>query len=369
MQHSSAAVAFVVALMLAPNAFAQTGTAIAVLPRSIDVALAGEPPCSASFCKSIVRYQNKGLIGITEYDTAPPCKFKDSGTWTPGTDIQPTDDGKPAGTVDVSQPAFQGPPPAGCDDSGGPYLYKPIYFKWTLHKNLTAVANFGPTATFNSRWQTKDGLYDVNYSFQITVPVVRPKGETSTFVRWDGSKGKWKVTLKCCAAPIEDDPEFDFRGETIREVFLSETNGCSIETPHPPNSTVIRSGPPGSFGDSVGWDSCTVHFARCEKRTPCGFGIRQQMQIHSPADAPGTFVNYGDQPNYLSSIIEGRIISNSAGKLSFRAGYGAVTSQRTTPLSPGPDTRQQHEFVSDKLGCFANLLDFQLYLKMVDKKC
>src|ERR1022692_4807274 len=102
-------------------------------------------------------------------------------------------------------------------------------------------------------------------------------------------------------------------------------------------------------------------------KTPCGFGVRQQMQIMSPADT--TFTNYGSQPNFLSSIINGRIIVNSAGRLSLRNGIGTITSQRSTPLSSGPNTRQEQQFLSDKLSCFSRGYDVLLYLKMLNSPC
>jgi hypothetical protein len=267
--------------MLALPAQSETRTSVAVVPVASTLAdpLAGAPPCTATFCKSIVRYQNKGLIAVTEYNTAYPCKYIDHGTWTPGTGIQPTDKGTPAGTVDVSQPAFKGPTPPGCADSGGPYYYKPIYFKWTLRKNLTAVSHYGPTAAFSSNWKTKDGQYDIPYSFQITVPVVRPKGEKTQWAGWNnkfllgvsGTVGEWIQTLE----PPDDDKSFDFSGETVRERFIGGSGSCPIP-PVPragqtskgsswPVESGNKWGPDGvGFGDEA--DSlCAIVYAQCIK--------------------------------------------------------------------------------------------------------
>jgi hypothetical protein len=107
-------------------------------------------------------------------------------------------------------------------------MYAPLYFDWTLHKNLTAILGYGPTATFNSEWDTNDGVYMVPYSFQITLPVVRPIGETISWQGFtgfigNGLVGQWLQTLK----PPTNDPSFDFTGETVQESFLS-SRGVTI---------------------------------------------------------------------------------------------------------------------------------------------
>ena len=100
----------------------------------------------------------------------------------------------------------------------------------------------------------------------------------------------------------------------------SDQNSCPGNASVDPSMGVVNSGPPGSFHDLIGFDPCVVHYARCLKKPGCGFVIKQQMEINSPADPPNTFFPYGSAPNTLSSRIDGSIIVNLAGKLTFRSG-------------------------------------------------
>ena len=396
MHYVRAAVVLLAAMTFSLTALGQTRSAIFIFtpPSSAVVPFAGLPPCPGSYpayyCTPtpIVRYTNTALFGTTEYtETVDPdtglldCQYLDYGTWTVTSTVLPKASvgpyaGQYAGVASQGTP-FAGPPPTPAN--GGPctgtvgsatYMYLPIDFNWQLERNDTAVPNYGPSATFTAQW-TGEILCTSGCStnFVVTVPVVRPTGETSTFLFWQNSYGKWQVTLQ----PPDDDPTFDFTGEKVNEVYLNDQNSCPVDVPHAPSSTVVglgrfaSAGAPGSFGDSVGWDPCIVEYVRCVKRTPCGFGIQQQMQIMSPADT--TFTNYGSAPNYLSSVIYGNIYVNLAGKLSVRNGIGNVTSQRSTPLSSGPNNRQVQQFPSDKLSCFSSLVGFQLYLKLLGSSC
>jgi hypothetical protein len=308
---------------LAPGAGSAPGVGLAPLD--------GAPPCTAAFCKSIPRYENKGIVAITEYDTIPPCKYIDHGQWDPGTNLEPTSAGKPAGTVDVSEPAFIGPVPPGC--TGGTYYYAPIYFKWTLRKNLTAVSGYGPTAKFISDWFTKD-LFNT-YTFQVTVPVVRPMGETTEWLGFGRfglvPVGQWQQTL----VPKPADAPFDFSGEEVKERFVGGTNSC--RTPKFNVGTQAASRSTGSswpvralnkWGpDGVGFGGesdaiCAMHYARCVQPTGC-FGTKlQQMAIKSPADR--NYTDYG-KTNILLWGLTGGVIPGGQGLglvESARAGQG-----------------------------------------------
>jgi hypothetical protein len=150
---------------------------------------------------------------------------------------------------------MEGPTPPGCDGSGGPYYYSPIYFRWDLHKNLTAVAHHGPVATFAATWYSPAGCqsapancdYIEPNSFEINVPVVHPIGETTAFIGWLGTTvSRWQQTLQCCDSGNNGDGQFDFVGDCVREsiyqvpipltiptVFGLRTinNGCFGQTP------------------------------------------------------------------------------------------------------------------------------------------
>jgi hypothetical protein len=303
------------------------------------VPLDGAPPCTAAFCKSIPRYQNKGIVIATEYDTTPPCKYIDHGQWESGNNVKPTSAGKPAGTIDVSQPPFVAPAPPGCT-GGGPYYYAPLYFKWTLRRNLTAVPQYGPTATFTSDWYTKDGFIFNVYTFQITVPVVRPMSETTEWLGFGGlgafglglvPVGQWQQTL----VPKPEDAPFDFSGEEVKERFVGGTNSCptlkfNVGTQAASRSTgsswpvraLNKWGPDGvGFGgepDAI----CAMHYARCVQPTGCIGTKFQQMAIKSPADQD--YTDYG-QTNILLWGLTGGVIPGGQGLglvSSARAGQG-----------------------------------------------
>ena len=349
MRYSGACILLAAVVTFPLTALAQTTTAIHVfVERGAVAPPSGAPPsCTATYCTSISRYTNTAIYGITEFQTNyPTCTFISAGHWTAGANIQPTDKGTPAGTVDVSKPAFTGPTPPGCDGSGGPYKYGPIYFDWTLHKNLTAVPDYGPTASFNSNWYTDDGNYNIPFSFQITVPVVRPKGETNRFESWNGAKSRWRVTL----VPPDDDPSFDFTGETVQETYVSDQDTCLASGASVANSTVVKNGPPGNFGDSVGYDACVVEYARAVRKTPCGYSIKQKMEISAPSDG-GAFTQYS--MNDLRAEVTGWVDTYPG-----QMGIGQVSGQRVTPLSAPPPASKQ--FITYRIDCLRSLFGFKL---------
>ena len=91
MRYLRAAVALVAAMMFSSTALGEKRTAIAVIPDPAGrMTLDGAPPCTATFCASKPRYKNKGLLGITEFETNfPTCTFISAGAWKRGTNIQP----------------------------------------------------------------------------------------------------------------------------------------------------------------------------------------------------------------------------------------------------------------------------------------
>ncbi len=196
-----------------------------------------------------------------------------------------------------------------------------IYYERTEHNNKSARSPSpeGPVDIFTYKWDVPPYISQT-LSPDIAVPVVRPIGETNTFEGWNEGYGKWRVTL----VPPTDDPTFDFTGEKVQETFLSDNDSC-VGPVSPPNAITIKNGPPGDFGDSVGYSACVVEYARATKKTPCGYRIQQKMEINAPSDGDAT---YAYSLNTLIAKITGRVIY-STGQLAI----GNVTSQRTTPLS------------------------------------
>ncbi len=348
MHYLRAAVALVAAMTFSMTALGERRTAIAVFtgPSGGVAPPDGAPPCVSTFCTSIpTRYKNTFIIGITEYETTYPCFYIDHGQWTPGTNIQPIDKGTPAGTVDVSELAIVGPTPPGCTAAGGPYLYAPLYFDWTLHKNLTWYLGYGPTAFFQSNWYTKDG-WNLPYSFQITVPVVRPIGETISFkgftgVIGNGLVGQWLQTL----TPPTDDPSFDFTGETVQEDLSASIGNCLSPpaklvplagTTRPPSTFPVENGPPGQWVDGVGFgdeadSACAVLYNFCYQPSGCLMTRTQTTAIKSDADFADAFTKYGGV-NRLTAGLLGRILPVA---LPFQSpqGFGRIFSSRQSTES------------------------------------
>jgi hypothetical protein len=349
-----------VALMAAMTFFLTANIAIArkavIRPLSPN-AVAGIAPLAGT----MVKRQTKTFIaGLAEIDPDTCIEVAlpgGAGTWT--FTLNPM-----FGTTSTKiEKGTAGPGPC----AGDTFTFNDIYYTWTAHNNHTTTPNQGPTDIFNATWSTPDGLFNDPFVFHIITNPVRPKGETTALQNWLDSFGIWTVTLQCCAPPDKDDAAFDFTGETVNEVFLSDQNSCPGNASVNPSMGTVNSGPPGSFHDKVGFDPCVVHYARCLKKAGCGFVIKQQMEINSPADPPNTFFPYGTAPNTLSSRVEGGIIVNLAGKLTSRSGDGQITSQRSTPQSQNDP--QSHEFPSSLLSCFGKAQDLQFYLAMIDKRC
>lgn len=306
---------------------------------------------------TMVKRQTETFIaGIAEINP-DTCAFINSGSWT--FTLNPTF-GKTTTRVE-SGTAATGQPCA-----GHTYNFAKIFYTWTAHNNHTTTPNKGPTDIFNATWKTPDGMFNDPFVFNIITNPVRPRGETSILESWLGNKGIWKVTLVCCAPPDKDDAAFDFSGETVFETFLSDNNSCPDVGPATASTVPVHDGPPGLFHDRIGFSPCAVHYERCIKKAGCGYVIKQQMGINSPADPPNAFVDYGSAPNTLSQRIEGSIIGTKGTNPAF-FGSGIVTSQRSTPLSQ--NNPQSHEFISSKGSCFTGLQDFILSVRMTGKSC
>jgi hypothetical protein len=360
-----AAVALVAAMMYSLSAAGQTRPAakIGTIPGKVAIRRLSPNPVSPNVAGTKIPKRNVPtfIAGLAEIDP-DTCKEVPlpggAGTWT--VTLNPmfgaTSTKIETGTAAPGQPC-----------AGDTFTFNDIYYTWTAHNNHTTTPNQGPTDIFNATWSTPDGEFNDPFVFNVVTHPVRPKGEISTLVNWLDSKGIWEVTLQCCAPPDDDDAAFDFTGETVNEVFQSDQNSCPDVGSSNPSMGTVNSGPPGLFHDRVGFDPCAVHYERCIKKHGCGFVIKQQMEINSPADPSNTFFPYGSAPNTLSSRIEGSIIVQLAGKLSVRDGIGQVTSQRSTPLSQNDPV--PHDFPSDKLSCFASGTDFILYLRMLDLPC
>jgi hypothetical protein len=276
-----AAVALVAVMTFSLTALGQTPRAakVGAIRRTGGGMAPASQPFDARIHDKITRYQKTPIYGLTEYNP-DNCMGIDIGMWSPPTDLNPS----MSGTID-STTNLQGKLDNG-DCPNTTFTFAVIQFTWTAHNNKTAIPSLGcpldqsttcPVAVFSSIWTTKDHCCDVQDEFDISVPVVRPKGETSTLEKWQDSMGIWKVTLM----PPSDDSTFDFTGETVNEVFLSDQNSCPGNASVDPSMGVVNSGPPGSFHDLIGFDPCVVHYARCLKKPGFWFVIKQQMEINS----------------------------------------------------------------------------------------
>jgi hypothetical protein len=58
----------------------------------------------------------------------------------------------------------------------GTFPFAAIYYEWTAHNNQRI------TDTFNATWTSPDNT--IQFTFNITVPVVRPDHEETVFERW-----------------------------------------------------------------------------------------------------------------------------------------------------------------------------------------
>jgi hypothetical protein len=376
MRYLGAAAAFVAAMTFSLTALGQTHRAVKV-GVMITRAGAGLAPQikrtgddsanqGGTIYDTIERYGDpKFIISFTEYNP-DTCAEVSPGVWSPPSGVNPA-----KGNIIDFESTGTGMLANG-DCPGMTFTFAQILFAWTAHNNKTAFPDncpLGPPTScpvtvFNSTWSTPDHVFVEPYEFQITVPVVRPIGEKSAFVGWVGSKGIWTVTLQ----PPDDDSSFDFTGETVNETFPSDHNSCPGPDDHSTSMATVKNGPPGELGgDRIGWDPCLIEYARCVMKTPCGFQIKQQEEINSPADPPNTFFPYGSAPNDLSATINGSIIGTLADNLPFRAGIGQITSQRSTPLTPNAPVSK--EFPSNLNSCFSSLLNFKIFFSLQNTRC
>jgi hypothetical protein len=254
--------------------------------------------------------------------------------------------------------------------AGHTYNFATVFYKWTEHTNHTTTPHKGPTDIFDATWSSPAGCPKTQpcdfidpFVFNIVVPVVRPKGETSAFVDWisshaagSGTYGKWMMTLQCCAPPDANNgsTDFNFNGEVIQEELNAKFDNCAGRAPGvlgPVNVT-----PPGQLGtwnvgelkgpgnlvmpagenvygyDFTGWDACTIFAYRCAGATLtlCEAGANQQdIRIKSDADK-----NFTD-PLYHNIIGEG-IQGVSPPGPEPRSGNGTVTSKRSENAPPFP---------------------------------
>jgi hypothetical protein len=301
-----------VAILVAALAFPLAASGQAAGGKTAAGAIRAEDGMAAveNAATSIKRYKKTLIDGHTEYNLPPVCTNFDPGSWTVNTKPKygKTSTGTATGTL------------ANGDCPGKKFTFAVIYYEWTEHSNKSN------TDTFTATWTSTD--YNQTYSYDVTVPIVRPTGETTAFTGWAETRGLWEQTLK----PPGDDPDFDFSNETVKETNVGARDTCfdgqfpfgqATLTEH--RWTVhdrVKWGP-----DGVGWGantgsggSCAIEYYRCVKKTPCGSILQQQMQISSPADK-GAFVNFGPV-NTLSANIEGITLPFS------KSGLGNVTSQR-----------------------------------------
>ena len=372
------ALVFAAAMAMSQAALGQTKTASHVIRTPDRVAAptstALPPYCNATDCDEIVRYTDTAIVEETEYYYYPDgtCQFNDAGQWSSPNDIQPQDNGAPAGVVTFSVNEDTPPPNPYTGQTcvgGGPYQYARLHFTWKLHKNLTAAPRgYGPTAAFSSKWTGK--LTNDNHTFNITVPVVRPTAETTKFGGWGAppyqTLGKWMQTLLCCDSGNNGDPNFDFSGEQVREVYVRSSNTCSaragLTKAKPLNSasgqeatwTVQKGNVWGP--DYVGFDDrCAMQYYRCFGATPCGITLEQEMDIKSPADL--AWAAYTKPNNTLYDGIDGGVLVLTNRLLNNQTyvniGLGNVYSQR------GPNGAMQSRYwVSHPSDCpvYSNII-------------
>jgi hypothetical protein len=207
-----------------------------------------------------------------------------------------------------------------------------------------------------------DATYQSEKSrFQVTVPVVRPVGETTQFSGiWASGAGAWIQTL----TPPSSDPTFDFTGETVRELYGVSLGGCAAK--HAPSAPPVAGNAPGNSQEATwtigelkglfsapasapknewGYDfvgyslQCDIESYRCFGVTPCGYTRDQFMQIRSPADPQDDtgWFTYTSEPNVVAADIEGGIVPFSKG-----FGTGFVHSKRGPNGAWTPQNLESH---------------------------
>jgi hypothetical protein len=301
------------------------------------------------------------ILGIAEITLPPFCTDKDPGMWTdPNPSLKPVFKGMPAGTVGF-QRTFMANAQNGPCAGKGPFTFRAIDFSWMAHYNQTgldpgvapppcATTNpVCPTAVFQGEWTTTDKMFDIVFSFQVSVDVVRPIGETTKFQGFTqfgfGAVGNWAATLM----PPSSDKMFDFTGETTRERFTGGRGNCITPPTHLPlgqttsagSTFPVTNGPPGMYVDGVGFGDegqsrCAILCNYVTNPAGCFFTRQQQMQIKSPADMD--FVNY-PAVNTLTATSRGTIVS-----IPSTQGFGTITSSRfPTPATPMPPLAPQSQ--------------------------
>jgi hypothetical protein len=212
--------------------------------------------------------------------------------------------------------------------AGSTFTFATIYYEWTAHNNQSILsAPLNKVAdTFSGAWTAPDGT--AQYTFNITVPVVRPDHETTDFVDWwpdNPTVGEWQQTL----VPPSSDPTFDFSGETVQEqVGGAGEDTCWSPASQIPQVVAVSGGiwtvQPGNVWkpDQVGWVPKAVTYYRKPtpppdppppSPVPCGFTIQQQMTIRAPSDGT-TFNKYGAVNVLGGKITRKKVTSERAGK-------------------------------------------------------
>ncbi|MGH6839368.1 MAG: hypothetical protein ACREDT_11330 [Methylocella sp.] len=230
------------------------------------------------------------------------------------------------------------------------FTFATISYEWTARNNKTISDTIDDT--FNADWKSPDGIFDIHFTFNINVPVVRPDHEETAFMGWfdpssgAGPIGIWKQTL---VGPPDTDPDFDFSGEIVQE-FPAAPAGpdtcwdpksrfdplvAVTNQPDKPNQfATVESG--NTYPDIVGYSPMQVscyrqhsNFLKIFKN--CGTNFGQLMGIHAPSDGPPfnppkTWTYYGKKNtgnvNALgASMTQETVTSIRAGKpMTFPAG-------------------------------------------------
>lgn len=221
------------------------------------------------------------------------------------------------------------------------FTFATISYEWTAHNNKTISDTINDT--FNATWASPDGDFDIPYTFNINVPVVRPDHETTAFKSWfdpasgAGPIGHWKQTL---VGP-DTDQKFDFSGEIAQEFAAGQAGPdmcwyldsgfvplvAVTNQPDKPNQFATVS-PGNTYPDIVGYSPMQVSCYRqkspfLKKFKTCGTRFGQLMGIHAPSDGPPfnpptTWAHYGstntgDLNALGASVTEAQVTSTRAG--------------------------------------------------------
>jgi hypothetical protein len=222
--------------------------------------------------------------------------------------------------------------------AGSTFTFATIYYEWTAHNNqsnLSAPIN-RVADTFDATWAAPDGS-SAQFTFNISVPVVRPDHETTDFGSWYYTQGLWQQTL----VPPSSDPTFDFSGEQVQEFaaapagpdtcWYPKSGGMPLEsvTTEPGVFRTVESG--NIYGpDKVGYFPRVVFLYR--KHSPtfirdgfCRTRFGQQMKIHAPSDPPDTYTAYGStntgNVNLLGTSMRGDTVTSTRAGMSETEGF------------------------------------------------